>query len=131
MYFQDTVSAVDLAAKALEIKPKSYEAYYARARAKRDDRQFNSALQDLMEALRLAPENRELRRLLNRVKEECREQAKLENIGSITSVNELDRNAQVPDLVSSMSGKRIVVSQERVREETALCKERIREETAL
>ena len=37
-FFQDTVSAVDLASKALEIKPKSFEAFYARARAKRDDR---------------------------------------------------------------------------------------------
>ena len=35
---QDTVSAVDLAVKALEIKPNSFEAYYARARAKRDER---------------------------------------------------------------------------------------------
>ncbi len=35
---QDTVTAVDLAVKALEVKPNSFEAYYARARAKRDER---------------------------------------------------------------------------------------------
>ncbi len=35
---QDTMSAVELAVKALELKPTSFEAYYARARAKRDDR---------------------------------------------------------------------------------------------
>ncbi len=32
------MSAVELAVKALELKPTSFEAYYARARAKRDDR---------------------------------------------------------------------------------------------
>lgn len=36
--FQDCVSAIDLATQALQIKSKCFEAYYARARAKRDDR---------------------------------------------------------------------------------------------
>ncbi|CAL1529136.1 unnamed protein product [Lymnaea stagnalis] len=70
----DLQSAIDLATKALELRPKCFEAYYARARAKRDDRQYASAQQDIMEALRLAPKNRELQRLLTRVKEECKEQ---------------------------------------------------------
>ena len=35
---QDTAGAMDLATKALQIKPSSFEAYYARARARRDDR---------------------------------------------------------------------------------------------
>ncbi|GFN90321.1 protein tanc2-like [Plakobranchus ocellatus] len=70
----DLQSAIDLSTKALDMRPTCFEAYYARARAKRDDRQFASAQQDLLEALRLAPKNRELQRLLTRVKEECREQ---------------------------------------------------------
>lgn len=35
---QDFGIAEDFATKALELKPKSYEAYYARARAKRSSR---------------------------------------------------------------------------------------------
>ena len=81
-------------------------------------RQFNSALADLMEALKMAPNNRELRRLLVRVKEECKEQAKLETIGSLSSMPDLgDRQSgDIPDLVPH-SGTTL---QERIREETAL-----------
>ncbi|XP_016408653.1 protein TANC2-like [Sinocyclocheilus rhinocerous] len=63
--------AEEFASKALELKPKSYEAYYARARAKRSSRQFHAALEDLSEAGRLCPNNREIQRLLQRVEEEC------------------------------------------------------------
>ncbi|XP_063068808.1 protein TANC1-like [Engraulis encrasicolus] len=63
--------AEEFASKALELKPKSYEALYARARARRSSRQFAGALADLHEASRLSPNNREIRRLLHRVGEEC------------------------------------------------------------
>ena len=39
-------------------------------------RQFGPALQDLLEAIKLAPNNREVRRLLVRVKEECKEESR-------------------------------------------------------
>ncbi|XP_023667286.2 protein TANC1 isoform X2 [Paramormyrops kingsleyae] len=65
--------AEEFATKALELKPKSYEAYYARARAKRSSRQFTAALADLHEAAKLSPNNREIRRLLARVEDECRQ----------------------------------------------------------
>uniref|UniRef100_A0A667WPF1 Tetratricopeptide repeat, ankyrin repeat and coiled-coil containing 2a n=1 Tax=Myripristis murdjan TaxID=586833 RepID=A0A667WPF1_9TELE len=64
--------AEELASRALELKAKSYEAFYARARAKRSSRQFHAALEDLIEASRLCPSSREIRRLLARVQEECR-----------------------------------------------------------
>uniref|UniRef100_A0A3B4GI30 Protein TANC2-like n=1 Tax=Pundamilia nyererei TaxID=303518 RepID=A0A3B4GI30_9CICH len=67
--------AEEFATKALELKAKSYEAFYARARAKRSRRQFHAALEDLIEASRLCPSNREIQRLLSRVKEECRQAA--------------------------------------------------------
>ncbi|KAF6715041.1 Protein TANC2 [Oryzias melastigma] len=69
--------AEEFATKALELKAKSYEAFYARARAKRSRRQFHAALEDLVEASRLCPTNREIQRLLSRVKEECRQAAQL------------------------------------------------------
>ncbi|KAL1780019.1 TANC2 isoform X3 [Sigmodon hispidus] len=65
--------AEEFATKALELKPKSYEAHYARARAKRSSRQFAAALEDLKEAIKLCPNNREIQRLLMRVEEECRQ----------------------------------------------------------
>ncbi|KAM4692361.1 protein TANC2 isoform 2-T2 [Rhinophrynus dorsalis] len=65
--------AEEFATKALELKPKSYEAFYARARAKRSSRQFSAALEDLNEAIQLCPNNREIQRLLMRVEEECRQ----------------------------------------------------------
>uniref|UniRef100_A0A3B4BD62 Uncharacterized protein n=1 Tax=Periophthalmus magnuspinnatus TaxID=409849 RepID=A0A3B4BD62_9GOBI len=58
--------AEEFATKALELKPKSYEAYYARARAKRSSRQFPEAMEDLNEAIKLCPNNREIQRLLQR-----------------------------------------------------------------
>ncbi|XP_047577814.1 protein TANC1 isoform X6 [Lutra lutra] len=65
--------AEEFASKALELKPKSYEAFYARARAKRNSRQFAAALADLREAVKLCPTNQEIRRLLARVEEECKQ----------------------------------------------------------
>nr|XP_021334728.1 protein TANC1 isoform X2 [Danio rerio] len=78
--------AEDFATKALELKPKSYEAYYARARAKRSSRQFTAALADLHEASKLCPNNREICRLLARVEDECkqmqRSQSKQQNLSN-------------------------------------------------
>ncbi|XP_048455172.1 protein TANC1 [Rhincodon typus] len=65
--------AEEFASKALELKPKSYEAYYARGRAKRNSRQFSAALSDLQEAAKLCPNNREIKRLLARIEEECKQ----------------------------------------------------------
>ncbi|KAJ4922714.1 hypothetical protein JOQ06_003992 [Pogonophryne albipinna] len=67
--------AEEFATRALELKAKSYEAFYARARAKRGRRQYHAALEDLIEASCLCPSNREIQRLLTRVKEECRQAA--------------------------------------------------------
>ncbi|XP_038645553.1 protein TANC1-like isoform X1 [Scyliorhinus canicula] len=65
--------AEEFASKALELKPKSYEAYYARGRAKRSSRQFSAALSDLQEAAKLCPNNREIKRLLARIEEEYKQ----------------------------------------------------------
>ncbi|KAJ8379019.1 hypothetical protein AAFF_G00231880 [Aldrovandia affinis] len=65
--------AEEFATKALELKPNSYEAYYARARAKRSSRQLAEALEDLNEAIKQCPNNREIQRLLQRVEDEYRQ----------------------------------------------------------
>jgi len=81
------------------------------------ERQYNSALQDLMEALKLAPDNRELRRLLIRVKEECIEANKLENAGSTeppVAVTQPESSPALPEV--SLPPAEV----ERRKEETAL-----------
>ncbi|XP_064595070.1 protein TANC2-like isoform X3 [Liolophura sinensis] len=108
----DYTGAIELATRALEMKPKSFEGYYARARAKRDDGQYASALQDLVEALKLAPNNRELRRLLMRVKDECKEQARLQSGSTAQTLSDMERILEDEDGLD--------VRQERRREETAL-----------
>ncbi|KAL8621986.1 hypothetical protein ACOMHN_035514 [Nucella lapillus] len=67
---QDYTAAVDLATRALTLKPRSFQAYYARARAYRAADHLSSAHSDLMQALRLAPNNPDVRRLLARLQEE-------------------------------------------------------------
>ncbi|XP_018094283.1 protein TANC1 isoform X2 [Xenopus laevis] len=70
--------AEEFATKALELKPKCHEAYYARARANRSSRQFVAALADLHEALKLCPNNLEIQRLLTRVEEEFKQQQRMQ-----------------------------------------------------
>ncbi|NXA13225.1 TANC1 protein, partial [Sapayoa aenigma] len=65
--------AEEFATKALDLKPRCYEAYYARARAKRNSRKLLGALADLREATQLCPSNQEIKRLLARVEEECKQ----------------------------------------------------------
>uniref|UniRef100_A0A3P8VWY2 Tetratricopeptide repeat, ankyrin repeat and coiled-coil containing 1 n=1 Tax=Cynoglossus semilaevis TaxID=244447 RepID=A0A3P8VWY2_CYNSE len=77
--------AEEFATKALELKPKSYEAYYARARAKRSSRQFTAAMADLHEAAKLCPNNREIRRLLARVEEECKQMQRIQTKGGLAA----------------------------------------------
>ncbi|XP_078537826.1 protein TANC1 isoform X1 [Lissotriton helveticus] len=73
---QDFGMAEEFASKALELKSNSYEAYYARARAKRSSRQFAAALADLREAVKLCPNNHEIKRLHARVEDECKQMQK-------------------------------------------------------
>ncbi|XP_054627851.1 protein TANC1-like isoform X2 [Dunckerocampus dactyliophorus] len=80
--------AEEFATKALDLKPRSYEAYYARARAKRSSRHFAEALADLHEAARLSPSNREIRRLLVRVEEECKHHQRLSSNSSSSNASQ-------------------------------------------
>ncbi|XP_053483116.1 protein TANC1 isoform X2 [Ictalurus furcatus] len=85
--------AEEFATKALELKPKSYEAYYARARAKRSSRQFTAALADLHEATKLCPNNREIRRLLARVEEECKQMQRAQNKQGVMSQSTVSQDS--------------------------------------
>ncbi|XP_053637404.2 protein TANC2 isoform X5 [Cherax quadricarinatus] len=62
--------AIQLADAALAIKKDSYEAFYARARAKREAKHLQEALEDVNEAVRLAPQTRDVRRVLIKIRDE-------------------------------------------------------------
>ncbi|CAJ1075650.1 protein TANC2-like [Xyrichtys novacula] len=96
--------AEEFATKALELKAKSYEAFYARARAKRGRRQYHAALEDLIEASRLCPSNREIQRLLSRVKEECRQAARQQDSPTPPSHQVYHQNVPANEVRSRDSG---------------------------
>uniref|UniRef100_A0A7N8X6V3 Tetratricopeptide repeat, ankyrin repeat and coiled-coil containing 1b n=1 Tax=Mastacembelus armatus TaxID=205130 RepID=A0A7N8X6V3_9TELE len=126
--------AEEFATKALELKPKSYEAYYARARAKRSSRQFTAALADLHEAAKLCPNNREIRRLLARVEEECKQMQRTQTKGGLSgaaaassqasggheSDQEHDEGQEEPSEHSlARSGQRDILEEEEEEEEAS------------
>ena len=52
------------------MNPDSFEAHYAKAKAKKEAGRLHQAVNDLTEALRVAPHNRDLHRVILRIKEE-------------------------------------------------------------
>lgn len=68
---QEAEEAVDLANQVLEMKPDSYEAYYARAKANLDLKLYDCAQCDIREALQLAPvQNLEVKKVLAYLRDE-------------------------------------------------------------
>lgn len=74
MYYllvQECAEAIELADEALKVRPVSYEAFYARAKARADSNHLEGALSDIQEALQIAPpQNRQDRRVLVGLREE-------------------------------------------------------------
>ncbi|CAL7938566.1 unnamed protein product [Xylocopa violacea] len=67
----ECAEAIELADEALKVRPVSYEAFYARAKARIDSGLLEYALSDVQEALQIAPpQNRQDRRVLVALKEE-------------------------------------------------------------
>lgn len=70
-FFQEIEEAIELADEALKIRPLSYEAYYARSKAKLDADKLDEALDDVEEGLRIAPpQNRQDQRVLLSLRDE-------------------------------------------------------------
>lgn len=68
---QEPDDAIELANQVLSMKSESYEAYYARAKARLDLKLYESALIDVRESLRLAPpQSVEVRKVLTYLKDE-------------------------------------------------------------
>lgn len=80
-------------------------------------RQFHAALEDLIEASRLCPSNREIQRLLSRVKEECRQAAQQKDIHPPSSNHVYQQNMSISEARSRDSGCLQVQDREGLTEE--------------
>ncbi len=63
-------TSIELCSKAIAIKENSYEAFYSRARAKRDLKHYKSALDDLYIAYKLCSTNSDIKKLIGKINEE-------------------------------------------------------------
>ena len=74
-----------LATEVLITHPSSYQALYARARAHHAAGNIEEAHKDLVDAVKSAPENQELQKMLVKVKHERRSVNKNLSVGMMTS----------------------------------------------
>ncbi|XP_044761328.1 protein TANC2 isoform X3 [Coccinella septempunctata] len=78
----ETDEAIELANEVLSMKPESYEAYYARAKAYLSLSNYEQALKDVKEALKLSPlQNMQIRKVLVYLRDEIN--SKLNNPGQL------------------------------------------------
>ncbi|KAK9872671.1 hypothetical protein WA026_018805 [Henosepilachna vigintioctopunctata] len=78
----ETDEAIELANEVLSMKPESYEAYYARAKAYLNLSNYEQALKDVREALKLSPlQNIQIRKVLIYLRDEIN--SKLNNPGQV------------------------------------------------
>eukprot|EP00095_Tigriopus_kingsejongensis_P002147 maker-scaffold583_size130250-snap-gene-0.13 protein:Tk02147 transcript:maker-scaffold583_size130250-snap-gene-0.13-mRNA-1 annotation:"protein tanc2 isoform x3" len=75
----DHSDAIQKATDVILFRPGCLEAFQARARAYRENEQFEEAIADLTEALKISPQNREIHKFIIKVKEEFKENQKEKN----------------------------------------------------
>lgn len=101
--------ALDLANKVLHLQPSNFEAYYAKAKAHKAAGRLHAALQDLTEALRIAPQHREVHKVILKIKDEIHSQtgssspasSEPNSIKKTTTINEGDSTSGVDSTGSS------------------------------
>lgn len=98
------LEAVNKATEVLTLKPDCLDALHARARAHRESGNFRDAVQDLNEALKLSPQNRDLYRLILKVKEEM-SKSKFNNNNDQPIGANIDDKIQFVDDSASELGK--------------------------
>ena len=81
--------ALDLANKVLHLQPANFEAYYAKAKAHKAAGRLHAALQDLTEALRIAPQHREVHKVILKIKEDISSQTSSSNTSSAEVQNKV------------------------------------------
>ncbi|KZC13087.1 Protein TANC2 [Dufourea novaeangliae] len=87
----ECAEAIELADEALKVRPVSYEAFYARAKARVDSDLLEDALSDVQEALQIAPpQNRQDRRVLVALRDEI--VSRLDGVGTSRSCDIASRS---------------------------------------
>ena len=88
--------ALDLANKVLHIQPANFEAYYAKAKAHKAAGRLHAALQDLTEALRIAPQHREVHKVILKIKDEINSQTSSSNTSTTEpKIHQKSSNTQI------------------------------------
>ena len=89
--------ALDLANKVLHIQPANFEAYYAKAKAHKAAGRLHAALQDLTEALRIAPQHREVHKVILKIKDEINSQTSSSNTSTTepAKIHQKTNNTQI------------------------------------
>jgi len=78
-------AAVEAASQVISFRSSCYEAYWARAKARRELNELTGALADLREAIKLSPKNMELHRFTMQVKSEIESRPNNNNVVVIHS----------------------------------------------
>lgn len=88
--------ALDLANKVLHLQPANFEAYYAKAKANKAAGRLHAALQDLTEALKIAPQHREVHKVILKIKDEIHSQTS-------SSANSSNSSAEPPKIINNIN----------------------------
>ena len=96
--------ALDLANKVLHLQPSNFEAYYAKAKAHKSAGRLHAALQDLTEALNIAPQHREVHKVILKIKDEIHSQTTSSSGSSNGNGNRFLKKVSLNEEGNSTSG---------------------------
>lgn len=98
----ECAEAIELADEALKVRPVSYEAFYARAKARVDSGLLDVALSDVQEALQIAPpQNRQDRRVLVALREEI--VSRLDGVGTSKGLSDCTGRSRLRASVDTLT----------------------------
>ena len=92
--------ALDLANKVLHLQPANFEAHYAKAKAHKAAGRLQAALQDLTEALRIAPQHREVHKVILKIKDEIHSQTSSSNSSSVKTTSQSINKAKISNNIT-------------------------------
>lgn len=101
------VEAIHCASEVLAFRPSCYEAFWARAKARKELKQLEDALADLREAIKLSPQNMKLHQFTMQVKAEIESAQQKLTSHSDQSV----KNPLIPEIIIDSSLKKELESE--------------------
>merc|ERR1712080_230328 len=95
--------ATSLADRVLSINPDSFEALSARGKAKKEAGYYGDALADLNKALKLVPTNKDINKIISKVKEEMKRSEEFAKLA--LGLDSLDTIPYIDDSSTSTSSR--------------------------